>query len=60
MNKMPVQYEAYSDFKGQYSDTDPLDCPTGTMYRQFNMMSVVKGELTTRGGLKEVTTDELE
>lgn len=60
MNKPPPQFEVMDEFKGQYSDSDPLDCPPGTMYRQFNMHSVINGQLTTRGGLKEITLDTLE
>lgn len=60
MNKPPVQFEVMDEFKGQYSDTDPLDCPSGTMFKQFNMLSITNGQLTTRGGLHEITLDTLE
>lgn len=60
MDKPPIQYEVMDEFKGQVSDTDPLECPKGAMYRQVNMLSIVNGQLTTRGGLKEITLDILE
>lgn len=60
MNKPPLQYEVMDEFKGMYSDTDPLDCPKGTMYRQLNLLSITNGQLTTRGGLREITLDTLE
>jgi len=54
MNKPPLQYVAITEFKGQYSNTDPLDCPEGTVIKQLNLLSLYNGQLTTRGGLKEV------
>lgn len=60
MDQRPIQSTVTNEFNGQYSDTDAGNCPEGTMYRQVNMMSVVQNQLTTRGGLKEVTLDTLE
>ena len=60
MNKPPVQAVIISEFKGQYSDADPQDVPDSTLWRQLNMLSIVNGQLTSRGGLKEVTLDILE
>jgi len=60
MNKQPVQVEVVGKFNGQYSDIDPEDCPPETLFRQLNLMTVTKGLLTTRGGLKQLTLDILE
>lgn len=59
MDQRPIQSTVMLNFNGQYSDTDPQDCPEGTMYRQVNMMSVIQNQLTTRGGLKVVTLDTI-
>jgi len=60
MDKPPDVTTLVNDFKGQYSDIDPMDNPQGTMQLQLNMLCITQGELTTRGGLKEVTLDALE
>lgn len=60
MGNQPVVFEAITEFKGQYSNTDPADCPEGTLLKQTNMLSILNGQLTTRGGLKIVTLDILE
>lgn len=57
MDQRPAQSVVTLEFKGMYSDCDYQDCPEGTMAQQINMMSVVNGQLTTRGGLKVVTLD---
>lgn len=60
MNERPQAAMTLGDFQGQQSNVDPGDCTEGAMVLQLNMMSVVQGQLTTRGGLKEVTLDILE
>jgi hypothetical protein len=60
MINQKIQVTDISKFSGQFSDVDPSDAPEGAMVQQVNMMSVVNGTLTTRGGLKEVTLEVLE
>lgn len=60
MDREPMQGTMVNTFAGQYSDIDPSDCPQGTMYKQLNMLSITQGQLTTRGGLKEIELDTLE
>ncbi len=60
MNKPPQVSDNTPMFRGQFSDIDQGDVPEGCMYRQVNMLSVTNGQLTTRGGLKEITLDTLE
>lgn len=60
MDRPPLQGTMLNEFAGQYSDVDQDDCPRGTMYKQLNLHSIVQGQLTTRGGLKEIATDTLE
>lgn len=55
-----LQVTEISKFSGQVSDVNPSDAPEGAMTQQVNMMSVVNGILTTRGGLKEITLEVLE
>ena len=57
MDQRPAQSVVVTEFNGMYSDCDPSACPDGTMAQQINMMSVVNGQRTTRGGLKVVTLD---
>lgn len=59
-NREPPYTTMVNTFNGQYSDIDPDDCPQGTMLKQHNMLSVVQGQLTSRGGLKEIELDILE
>ena len=47
------------DFVGMVSDADPGDIPDGAAAYQLNCGTVRPGELTVRGGLKEVTFDTL-
>lgn len=47
-------------FEGCFSDIDPSDVPDNMMWRQVNLLSEVNGQLTTRGGLRVVTTEELD
>lgn len=60
MDKPPVQVIEMPVFKGQYSDIDSGDVPEGYLLQQHNMMSIKNGQLTTRGGLKEIILDTLE
>lgn len=60
MNTAPADSAEASDFAGQVSNVDPGDCPDGAMVLQVNLMCIKPGQLTTRGGLKLVTLDELE
>lgn len=60
MNERPQSVTLINDFQGQQSNVDPGDCNDGAMVQQVNMMTVVRGQLTTRGGLKRVTLEELE
>ncbi len=60
MNNPPVQAVAVPVFKGQLSDIDSGDVPEGYMLQQHNLMSIKNGQLTTRGGLKEIILDTLE
>ena len=60
MNKPPVAAETIPIFRGQHSDIDSSDMPPGYVEQQTNLMSVKNGQLTTRGGLKEILLDELE
>lgn len=60
MNERPQSVTLINDFQGQQSNVDPGDCTDGAMVQQVNMMTVIRGQLTTRGGLKRVTLEELE
>lgn len=60
MDQRPPVAAVASDFRGQVSNIDPGDCPEGAMLEQVNMMSIVPGQLTTRGGLKRIEVDVLE
>lgn len=60
MDKRPIDAQQIGDFRGQFSNVDPEDCPDGAMVEQVNLMSIKPGLLTTRGGLKLVTLDALE
>ena len=42
-------------FAGMVSSVDPHDIPPGQAVLQINGMSVRPGELTIRGGLKELS-----
>lgn len=59
-NERPRQVSILKDFVGLHSDADPMDIPEGAMSEQMNMFSLRTGELTTRGGLQEVTVTFLE
>lgn len=60
MDKPPAQTTPILKFGGMFSDTDPGDVPEEMLWRQMNCFSIRNGELTTRGGLREVTVETLE
>lgn len=60
MNAQPKVVEVLRQFQGLHSDFDPSDVPPQAFLRLSNMMQVKNGELTTRGGLVELETEELE
>ena len=43
MDKPPDVTTLVNDFKGQYSDIDPMDNPQGTMQLQLNMLCITQG-----------------
>lgn len=59
MNEPPVTVAVISDFTGMFSNADPKDVPQEGAQVQVNVGTVRPGELTVRGGLKEVTFDSL-
>lgn len=60
MDKAPVQVSPILKFGGMFSDIDPMDVPEEMLWRQVNCFSVRNGELTTRGGLRQIDTETLE
>lgn len=59
MNEPPKGLARITDFAGMISDLDPDDLPTNAAQVQLNCGTIRPGELTTRGGLREVTFDTL-
>jgi hypothetical protein len=60
VNKPSPATDALEVFRGTYSNADQQDIPPGHFFRMVNMMVIKQGELTTRGGLREVTLEVLE
>jgi hypothetical protein len=59
MNEPPVIQVVIDDFEGMFSNADPKDVPMQGAQVQVNVGTVRPGELTVRGGLREVTFDTL-
>ena len=60
MNTRAAHVEVLDQFQGMVSDSDPSDIPANTLWRQLNLYCQRNGELTTRGGLVELETEDLE
>lgn len=46
------------DWYGMVNNIDPVDFPAGGAEEQVNVCSITYGELTARGGLRQVTFEE--
>jgi len=55
MADRPRQSVEIRDYPGLIANSDPEDIPRGAAQMQVNVISLVTGELSTRGGYRTVS-----